>query len=392
MRPKALLLAALLVPFILGTAPGQLRTWNTADGRSFEAAFVRVAGDQVVFRFENGREFSTPLSSMGPGERALLSSQGAMERQPSPERPGPSNFGMPWPGGVRMDGPSRSKVVSEDAKTGRFIYESPNYRFICDARFTADVLGNFAMMFETTHKYAASLPLSLLGGAGGAKLDILLFENFANYVRAGGPPGTAGCYVPSKNVVMVPMESLGLSRSGTGFSLDTTRHNSVLVHELAHQLTPRAYLTGSGGWFIEGLAEYFAVTPYHWGYFQPDPQGNAALAYATAFGEKGKGGRNLGKTVRAPKLRDFLLMPYGEFAGHQANRNYGLALLVTHYFFHMEGGGRAARITAYLKGLREGKTGEAALAPLLGGGSYEKLEGEIAEAWRRKGVEIRFGG
>ena len=48
------------------------------------------------------------------------------------------------------------------------------------------------------------------------------------------------------------------------------------------------------------------------------------------------------------------------------------------------------RFTEYLKGLRAGKSGEKALAPLLGGGSYEKLEAEFADAWKRKGIEIVF--
>lgn len=371
----------------------QPRVWTAADGRTFEAALVRVEGGNAVFRFENGRTFSTPVEGMSPRDRTLLLAVRTVSGG-EPERPAMLNFGAPWPRGVRMDGPSQSKVVSEDPKTGRYVYESPNYRFTCDARLTSDVLRNFAMMFETTHKFAGNLPLGMLGGVNQPKLDILLFENMTGYIRAGGTPGSAGCFVPSTGAVMVPMSSLGLERTGTGFSLDMDRHNSVLVHELAHQLTPRAYYAQGmrNGWFIEGLAEYFAVTPYHWGYFQPDPHGNAVKSYVTAYGEKGKGGRNLGTTIRAPKLRHFMLMDYREFTGHSANLNYGLALLVTHYFFHMEGGGRAARVTAYLKGLRERRTDEEALAPLLGGGSYEKLETEIAETWRRRGVEIRFGG
>jgi hypothetical protein len=65
------------------------------------------------------------------------------------------------------------------------------------------------------------------------------------------------------------MASLGLIEGGTGFSLNTKRHNNVLVHELVHQLTPDAYLApGALGWFSEGLAEYMAITPYNWGYYQ----------------------------------------------------------------------------------------------------------------------------
>ena len=59
---------------------------------------------------------------------------------------------------------------------------------------------------------------------------------------------------------------------------------------------------------------------------------------------------------------------------------------------HMEGGGNANRITRFLKGFQEGASGEEALKPLLGGGSYEKLDSEISAEWARKGVRIRFAG
>jgi hypothetical protein len=56
----------------------------------------------------------------------------------------------------------------------------------------------------------------------------------------------------------------------------------------------------------------------------------------------------------------------------------------------MEGGGRGGRISAYLKSLRAGEPVEKAHAALLSGSTFEKLEVEFAEAWRRKGVEIVF--
>lgn len=381
---------------LCGTSTAAVRTWTNAQGRTFEASFVRVDGPNVIFAFENGRTFSTPAAELCAADRGML----AMLQRTAPaapataeaEKPAALNFGYPWPREIRVDGASQSKVVSEDAKTGRYVYESPNYRFTCDARLTSDVLRNFAMMFETTHKYASSVPLSLGGATRQGRLDILLFESTNGYIQAGGPPRTAGCFIPSTGVVMVPMESLGLSRTPTGFSLDTKKgKNAVLVHELAHQMTPRIYMQSSqNGWFIEGLAEYFAATPYSWGYFQPDPYGNAAMSMATAYGEDRLAGRGLGTKLRPPKLRDFLLMDYRYFAGQNANFNYGFALLLTQYFLHMEGSGKALRMTEYLKGLRAGRQGEESLAPLLGGGSFEKLEAEFAAAWQKKGVEIVF--
>ena len=376
-------------------AGAEVRTWTNTAGQTFQAEFVKVDGANVIFALENGRTFISPIATLSAGDQGFIR-QAAQARPapataPVPARP--ANFGHPWPREIRMDGSSQSKVISEDPKTGVYVYESPHYRFTCDVRLTSDVLRNFAMMFETTWKYVTSVPLGLDGGAlRQGRLDVLLFETMDSYVRAGGGPRTAACYIPSQGAVLAPLSSLGLRKTGTGFSLDTAGTNAVLIHELTHQLTPLPYLNPAlrNGWFIEGLAEYISSTPYSWGYFRPDPQGNAAMAYVTAYGEDRKMGRVLGKKLRVPKLRRFMQLDYPVFSGPAANLHYGAGLLLTHYFLHMEGGGRSARITEYLKGVRAGRTGDAAIAPLLGGGTFEKLEADFAEAWKRKGVEIVF--
>ena len=366
--------------------PLEARTWTTRQGRTFEAEFVRMDGNNVIFVLPNGRAFSSPISELGAQDQISLNGG-----QTSPKEFVSASFGNPWPKKVRLDEPSACKIISEDSDAQRYIYESPSYRFICDARVTSDALRNFSVMFEATRKYTESLPLSLGGDKGkDGKLNILLFGTPVNYYRAGGLPGSAGIY--KQGVVMVPMDSLGLKEGNTGFSLDTTRRNFILIHELAHQLTPTAYFApGSLGWFSEGLAEYIAITPYNWGYFSPDVYGNVVKSYVTTNGADGLPGRSLGVDILSPKIKTLFLMPYSQFAGNNANHHYGLGLLITHYFFHMEGGGKALRITEFLKGLHAGKQGENALLPLLGGGSYEKLEGEISAAWARRGVTIRFG-
>lgn len=357
-----------------------------------------MEGGNVILLLASGRTFSLPLVNLGPSDQADLRRQIATST-PIPPVPVPvvavpsGNFGRPWPRDVRMDGASICKVIREDPKSRRYVYESPGYRFTADARITDDALRNFSIMFETTRKYALSLPLSLAGKQKNGKLDILLFGEMADYIRAGGPPSSAGCFVPSMGLVMVPMESIGLKKGGTGYSLDSRKKNLVLVHELAHQLTPDAYFAPAArGWFSEGLAEYMAATPYTWGYFAPDVHGNAVKAYVTAAGIDGSGGRGLGTQIGAPKLRHLFLMDYREFSGGNGAMNYGLGLLVTHYFFHMEGGGRGARMRAFLEGLQKGASGEESLKPLLGGGTYEKLEAEISAEWAKKGVILQFGG
>ena len=385
--PALLILAGLL----MATTRSSARTWTNAQGRTFEAEFVRLNGAEVIFSLDGGKLFAMPLKDLSAADHSELTITSAPHA--SAGVPVAGNFGYPWPRDVRTTGPSACKVISEDPKAKRFIYESAGYRFICDARVTDDALRNFSVMFETTKAYAQALPLSLQSGhERGGKFEILLFADPADYVRSGALPGSAGCFVPARGLVLVPMESLGLKKGGTGFSLDIKRKNTVLVYELVHQLTPRAYFAaGAMGWFSEGLAEYMAATPYSWGYFAPDSRGIEVRKYATGVGAETLPGRHLGAVIKAPRLRDFMLMGYGEFTGANANFNYGLGLLITHYFFHMEGGGKASRITNFLKGLQAGQSGEAALAPLLGGSNFERLESEITAAWARNGVDIHFG-
>jgi len=382
-------MALILVGSLLaGSVAADARTWTNKLGRTFEAEFFTLDGNGAIFVMPNGRRFSMPFADLSPADQAHLNTN---DRAVQNEVVAAS-FGSPWPREVRLDGPVACKVISEDKTAGRYIYESPGYRFTSDSRITDDALRNFAVMFEATRKYAKGLPISLGGVAQrGGRLDILLFGTRQAYTRAGGPLNSAGVF--SRGMVLVPMESLGLKEGGTGFSLDVSRHNKVLVHELAHQLTPVSYFApGSRGWFSEGVAEYIAITPYTWGYFSPDVHGNTVKAYVTAHGIDQSGGRAVGTEIVAPKLRKFFLMPYESFSRQNANLNYAVGLLLTHYFFHMEGDGKASRITKFLQGLHAGQQGEVALGPLLGGSTFEKLESDITAAWARMGVNIRFGG
>ena len=362
--------------------------WTNAQGQSFEADFVKVDGTQVIFSMAGGRKFLTPLLQLSPESQAIIarSSGGNIEAVHS-------NFDGPWPREVRANGNPACKIISEDKNKGLYVYESPGYRFQCDARITQDALSNFATLFESTRAYVAALPISMMSGeAMTVRSKVLLFGEEESYFASGGMQGSAGCFIRNHRLVLIPMVSLGLVKGGTGFSRDVEKENQVLIHELVHQLTPSAYYShGALGWFTEGLAEYVAVTPYNTGLFRTDIHGNAVIAFVTAYGTDRKYGRNLGTTIKAPPLKDFLLQGYNVFTGANANANYGVSLLLTQYFFHMEGDGKARRITEFLKGLQNGASGEASLAPLHGGRGLGKLEEEISAAWAKKGINLTFG-
>jgi hypothetical protein len=374
----------------LGITAAEMRVWTDLQDRKIEAALLRVEAESVILKLKDGREIPIPMAKLSPADGSYITEHAA--KAPEQAAGGASlNFHDPWPERIKFTEDPEINTVEESAEKKRFIYESANYRYVCDVRLARSVVKGFAVMFEATHLYCRTLPLGINGGrSDGEKHEILLFEEVGDYVRAGGPPGSAGVFMGRSGVVMVPLDSLGVRPVGSGYMLDRNKSNKTLPHELTHQLTPDAYYqVGAMGWFSEGLAEYVAVTPYRSGGYAVKGNQKAIFDYATGYGSDDKGGRSLGTKIRLPALKSFMLQSYPSFVAN-AQINYGCGLLITYYFLHMDGNGDGKRIKAFLKALHAGKDGEAALAYLLDGRTFEELENDLTKAWSRKGVDFTF--
>lgn len=375
----------------------EIRTWTDVQNRKIEATLVRVEDESVVLKLKDGREVPLALSKLSEADRlhvaqAKITSGGNKPAAPTAtDSPDKLNFEAPWPERIKFTEDPEINTVEEDADKKRFIYESANYRYVCDVRLAKSVVKGFAVMFEATHLFCRTMPLAINGGKGkDGKHQILLFEKFEDYVRAGGPPSSAGVYMGGKGVVMVPLDSLGVKPVGSGYMLDRDKSSKTLPHELTHQLTPNAYYQeGSVGWFSEGIAEYVAVTPYRAGSYAVRGNQKDIFDYATGYGSKDMGGRALGTKISLPPLKAFMLQSYGSFL-EQPQLSYGCGLLITTYFLHMDGDGDGKRIKAFLKALHEGQDGEKALEVLLDGRTFKQLEEDLTKAWSRKGVDFTF--
>ena len=367
----------------------EVRSWTDIQNRKIEAALLRVEDKTVILKLKDGREVPYPLSKLSLADCKYVEQSRAL---PSAEKAEQGlNFGLPWPERIKFGEDPEVDTVEEDPEKKRFIYESANYRYVCDVRLSKSVVKGFAVLFEATHLYCRSLPLAINGGKTvDDKHQILLFEEFDDYVKAGGPPGSAGVFIGGRGVVMVPLTSLGVRPMGSGYMLDRDKSSKTLPHELVHQLTPEAYFgKGAMGWFTEGLAEYVAVTPYRSGAFSVRGNQKDIFDYATGFGSKDMGGRGLGTKIGLPALKTFMFQDYSQFLA-QPQLNYGCGLLITTYFFHLDGEGDGKRIKAFLKALHDGVVGEKALDLLLGGRGFDQLEEDIMKAWGRKGVDFTF--
>jgi len=385
----------MLLSAVFAVAQHPDRVWTDDQGRNTRATLLKVEDNCAILLLPNGREASFPVEKLSKVDQAFLDKFALELAESDTEDSGDAvadlNFDDPWPDRVTFKGDPEIETVTEDADEKKFIYESANYRYNCDVRLSKSVVKGFAVMFEATHQFVRELPLAINGGKKTeGKYQIFLFENESDYFEAGGPPGSAGVFMGGKNIVMVPLTSLGVRPVGSGYMLDRDKSSKTLPHELVHQLTPdRYYAPGSMGWFTEGIAEYVATTPYRSGSFNVKTNFKPIVEYVTAYGKKNEGGRALGTEIDLGSLKAFMLQPYESFTS-DPQVNYGCGLLITNYFLHMDREENGARIKEFLKALRAGKAGQEAVDVLLDGRTYEELEKEIAKAYSRKGVDFTF--
>jgi len=370
------------------------RIWTDDQGRNTKALLLRVENGNAILQLPNGKESPFPIAKLSKDDQLWIKnySQEPPKGAPASTEDNKLNFDAAWPEQVKFRGDPEIVTVKEDKDAKQFVYESANYRYNCDARLGNSVVKGFAVLFESTHQFVRELPLAVNGGSKkDGKYEIILFENEKDYLSAGGPPGSAGVFISGKNVVMVPLTSVGVKPAGSGYLLDREKSSKTLPHELTHQLTPSSYFAaGSMGWFTEGLAEYVAVTPYSSnGLFNVRGNSKAIVEYATGYGKDGKGGRGLGENIKIGPLKNFMLQSYSNFVAN-SRTNYGAGMLITNYFFHMDREKDGARIKKFLKAIREGKHGEEALEVLLDGQTWLELEKDIAKAYTSKGVKFTF--
>jgi hypothetical protein len=115
------------------------------------------------------------------------------------------------------------------------------------------------------------------------------------------------------------------------------------------------------------------------------------MAYATGFGKKDHGGRDLGKDITYPHLEEIMAWDQPKFYSN-GNKNYGLGLLLVNYFVLMDGDGDKVgeNFKKCIQACQDGKSEAEARQVLLAGRTYDQLEKDFASAMRKKGIKITY--
>lgn len=383
----------------------QPRTWVDDQGRKVEAALVGKTVDSVVLELGDGRKIPFPIVRLSRPDRDYIAtwispvdaSTLAVGEDRKPQENELSNGDLPdpedlpkpddWPTSISA-GTNIEVIEAEESTEGAWIFDTEHFRFHCNAKLGKNVLSEFARLFEAVYAALDQSPLPLLNSKVDDLRVVRLFETVDQYMAAGGLPGSAGVFLGQSKEVLVPLDSLGVKRVGSRFSIESRDENQTLIHEIVHQLTWHWPL---GQWWIEGVAEFFAGADYSPGRLKFAGHGNSLREYL----KERKGVWEEEYVARSPaKMFTITNAEWNaEVAGNGSDgvRNYASAAIIFYFFCRMDGEGDGAPMLAHLRAVKAGMDpAESINVYLLRGRSHDELAEEIARAWRRHKLDLTF--
>ncbi|MCW1916423.1 hypothetical protein OJ996_22735 [Luteolibacter sp. GHJ8] len=356
--PRTILLLALGACLASAEIPGagsQVRDWTSADGKTLSGRMLGIDDQSVTVQLAaSGKPAKVPFTRLSAKDQAFIVETGW--RLPKPW--------SKWPNDIKMGiADADVRLVSSD---GRYVYHSPHFEFVSEAELAQTPARDIARMFETTYSLLKASPWGILAKPPkGERFKAELYANRESYIKAGGPPQSAGVYLLQKKVFMVPFETLGLKETPSGWQRSEEYSTKTLIHELTHMLMDDA-LMAMPTWLAEGCAEYMELMPMKIGTFSPgshlaalkehhSQQRNFDLLKTLTMSREtwDRGGI---ETSPSPPSRPDRFGPV--ITGRTGQTTMGLqeeilslyeaGLLLTYYFIHFDGAGDAARLQRFI--------------------------------------------
>ncbi|MEM8955783.1 MAG: hypothetical protein AAGD22_16635, partial [Verrucomicrobiota bacterium] len=354
---------------------------------------VGFDGETVELKLADGRMSKFKISLLGEEDQRFLrewkESGGAIATGGEP-------MSREWPEVVEVDiSLDDIVIVEEDRDTERYVYRSPHFEFVANARLSKSVVREFSRVFEATYAVVKALPIHLdPQPPEDGYWDVKLYRTRDQYLKDGGPQGSGGVYSPRTGTVKVPLSNLGVEYTGIRFIVDSDKTNRTLKHEIVHQVM-HDLLPYMPVWMVEGFAEFVECMPYSKGKYRFNDIDDAVK-------ERAAGDHREYEMV---DLQSLMLMSHGAWSAALteggAHKNYNSACVLLYYFLRVDAAGDGAGMFSYLdevrlaKRNRELKEKRAAARDkyLLRDRSYERLMEEVAAGLRSNdslGLRVTF--
>lgn len=303
----------------------------------------------------------------------------------------------PWP--QEFDSP---KAKWTELKTlNGYNYETNSYLIIADQRIRNNKVTEIATLVESAQRALVLFPLKLISEhktENKKKHVVRIFEKESEYFKSGAPKGTIGYFDGHSKEVKVRLDHL--IEKNEGSNLQPRQRYRLLVHELIHQAMGDQF-HALPTWLSEGMAEYFSALQYAPGRYRFINCSKQIIEHLNVIWLHGKR-----QTVVVPSIQTITIMsPHTWAKDNRTNEKkayakYAGALLLTHYQMELASrnlGGLRKFLKDSHTNVHEHKTKSVRFIPvdqamLWKDKSFNKIESQICEYWKKKGLDLLFTG
>ncbi len=286
-----------------------------------------------------------------------------------------------WP--TALKGRGMARVILPKNELPPFLYLSKNFKFISSRKLDPTKIATFAATAESVPAALGRIPLKLRRLPelleGEERHPIYITSTVDEFIQMGGSEHSAGYYSGRQKAVILRADKF----------LDVKRPDyRLLTHELVH-LTMHGINGKANAWFTEGNAEYFACAFY----------GTSSYKFTSmtqSIKDRTKRLIQRDKPIRLYPLKDFVTRDVQRWIIINKNLDpsdrysqYMTALLLVHYFYHIDPKGRE-KIAKYLELMEEGKKSIADQTHLFPEGEFIKIQNSIVSYWKPRGYQIFF--
>lgn len=378
----------------------EYRVWTNQQARTVEAAFEKADGNQVWLRLRNGSLAEVPLSTLSAADQAWIAEKNAPPTKAPPASSSadagePGYDGPPasleWPRTVALEEKGGATVIEEDVEKKVFRYASDHYEFVCDSRIGVSAVREFSKVFEAAWYVNCMLPLDLKPRPEPLRTKFLarIYSSKEDYMKDGGLEGSAGIYMSGDKALKLPLDSLGVKMVGSRVSIDYGSEDyGTLIHEITHQMMNR-WLSKLPTWFIEGSAEYVELAEYSNGRFSFGQQQSRLKDHLARYSYDGP--------FRLVPVEKLMTIDFAEWAAglvQNGSTNYPSALVLTYYFYHVDGDGKGTHLLSWLREIEPLRFSDrealqnAVQTHLLRERSHADIEEEVRKMLRKVGVKV----
>lgn len=367
------------------------RIWTNDRGATVVAVLVAVRDAEVDLKLQDGRVVAVPRNVFSGADQAYIlewvksggtlpDTDAGAENPPvqggSPSRYAPlePNWDIPWPATAAAPSFLLVKTVQETDELS--VYETDHFILESPGKLSETERMALARRFETVLSVLAGVPMNLtVARRPSRKYLVRVCFQEEDFDRAPGLKNGRLKFSPTSFTVLLLRDS-----KGRPLKLDAVDPRFAVTHWVTQSMDLEH-------WLVDGFSAYMAFLPMvkDAAVFRKLPSRLASM---------------LPRAVRTgkeplPALADMLARDSSHSAaGHDGPvkgdmAGYWSGLLWTVYWCHLEGEGKAERLRRYLKAW-DAEDGGKARDILLDGKSPEEVQQEMAAAWKKLGVKLKF--